>query len=76
MQRLRHQLTIKPSTPMPLRQNQQLIQTIQTNKLIKQAWSTRLSTTLVFYVSQELLWQRVVCDLPVIGPILASKVLF
>ncbi|MCH8625368.1 hypothetical protein MNV59_11500 [Lactiplantibacillus plantarum] len=61
---------------MPLRQNQQLIQTIQTNKLIKQAWSTILSTTLVFYVSQELLWQRVVCDLPVIGPILASKVLF
>ncbi|MGX7710204.1 DNA gyrase subunit A [Lactiplantibacillus plantarum] len=69
-------VTIKPSMPMPLRQNQQLIQTIQTNKLIKQAWSTRLSTTLVFYVSQELLWQRVVCDLPVIGPILASKVLF
>ena len=35
-----------------------------------------MSQPLVFYVSLELLWQRVVCDLPVIGPILASKVLF
>ncbi|WP_261976407.1 transposase, partial [Lactiplantibacillus plantarum] len=34
------------------------------------------ASRLFFYASQELFWQRVVCDLPVIGPILASKVLF
>nr|WP_243677381.1 DNA gyrase subunit A [Lactiplantibacillus plantarum] len=42
-------------TPMPLRQNQQLIQTIQTNKLIKQAWSTILSTTLVFLCESRII---------------------